>query len=112
MTHHSTSPRHAVFRVLPIATAAFAIGIFIADTLTSLEIAIAVLYVAIVLMAARFLRARGVLLVSAGCVSLTVLSFLLSPWSPRAPAGVINTFISMLAIGLTTSVAPPGPPAG
>src|ERR1700730_526683 len=102
MTHHSTSPRHAVSRVLPIATAAFAIGIFIADTLTSLEIAVAVLYVAIVLMAARFLRARGVLLVSAGCVSLTVLSFLLSPRSPRAPAGVINTFISILAIGLTT----------
>ena len=62
----------------PSMAAAFAIGIFIADTFTHLEIAVAVLYVSVVLMAARFLQARGVLLVSAGCIGLTVLSFFLS----------------------------------
>src|SRR6266850_5689387 len=87
---------------LPIATTAFAIGIFLADTFTHFDIAVAVLYVAVVLMATRFCQARGILLVSVGCVGLTVLSFLLSPPTGTAATGVINTMISILAIGLTT----------
>jgi PAS domain S-box-containing protein len=87
--------------LLAIVTAAFAIGIFIADTTTKLEIAVAVLYVAVVLMAARFCRARGVVLVAAGCVGLTVLSYFLTPHGP-IPAAVTNTLISISTIGLTT----------
>jgi len=88
--------------VLPIATTAFAIAIFIADTFTHFDIAVPVLYVAIVLMAARFCQRRGVLLVSVGCVGLTVLSFFLSPPTGPALTGLINTLISILVIGLTT----------
>jgi PAS domain S-box-containing protein len=88
--------------VLPIATTAFAIAIFIADTFTHFDIAVPVLYVAIVLMAARFCQRRGVLLVSVGCVGLTVLSFFLSPPTGPALTGLINTFISILVIGLTS----------
>jgi C4-dicarboxylate-specific signal transduction histidine kinase len=88
----------------PIVTATFAIGIFITDTFTHLEIAVAVLYVAIVLMAARFLQARNVLLVSAGCVGLTVLSFFLSSPSGPAPTALINTLIGILTIGLTSFI--------
>src|SRR5208282_506048 len=46
---------------------ALAIIIFAIDTFTPLDIAIAVLYVIVVLMAANFLRRRGVILVSLAC---------------------------------------------
>jgi maltodextrin utilization protein YvdJ len=57
--------------VLPAALAALAIGIFIIDTLTDLEIAVAVFYVAVVLISVGIFRKRGVMLVSAGCIGLT-----------------------------------------
>jgi C4-dicarboxylate-specific signal transduction histidine kinase len=101
MTHRADSSGNDNRSLHLIATAALAIGIFIADTFTYLEIAIPVLYVAVVLMAARFCQARGVLLVSVGCIGLTALSFLLSPPGGPAPTGVINTSISILTIGLT-----------
>jgi C4-dicarboxylate-specific signal transduction histidine kinase len=103
MTHQRPSWRSATSSVLPIATASFAIGIFIGDTFTHLEIAVAVLYVVVVLMAARFWQTRGILLISLGCAGLTVLSFFLSPATGPAPAtAIINMFISLAAIGLTS----------
>ena len=65
--------------VLPVATAAAAIAILVADNETSNEVAVAVLYAVVVLMAARFLSARGVTFVAAGCIGLTVVSYALSP---------------------------------
>ena len=102
MMNQAPSSGNATSSVVPIATAVFAIGIFIADTLTHLEIAVAVLYVVVVLMTARFAQPRGALLVAAGCAGLTLLSFFLSHPSKPEPTGVINTFVSILAIGLTT----------
>ena len=102
MTRQAPSLGNATSSILPIATAGFAIGIFIADTFTHFEIAVPVLYVAVVLMAARFCQARGVLLVSAGCLGLTVLSFFLSPPTGPAATAIINTLISIFVIGLTT----------
>src|SRR5689334_9566260 len=64
--------------LLPGAAAALAAGIFVADTLTEVQIAVAVLYVAVVLMASRFCRPRGVILMATGCAGLTVLSYFLS----------------------------------
>jgi PAS domain S-box-containing protein len=93
--------RGTVTLLLPIATAVFAIGIFIADTTTELGIAIPVLYVVVVVMAARFCRARGLVLVAAGCVGLTVLSYFLTPHGP-VPAAVTNTLISIATTVLTT----------
>jgi PAS domain S-box-containing protein len=81
-----------------IATVAFAIAIFIVDSATHLEIAVSVLYVAVVLMAARFLSSRGTVLVAAGCVALTVISSLLTPPVEFATVGVANTLISISAI--------------
>jgi signal transduction histidine kinase len=102
MTERTPYRRNTTSSILPIATAACAVGIFIADMFIRMEIAVAVLYVVVVLMAARFCQARGVLLVSVGCVGLTVLGFFLSPPSGPEPTGVINTCLSLLAIGLTT----------
>ena len=55
-----------------------AVAVFIVDTVTPLDIAVAVLYVVVVLLAANYFQRRGVLLVSMGCLTLTVLSFLLT----------------------------------
>ena len=75
--------------------------IFIADTITELEIAVAVLYVAVVLIAVGFLRARGVLIVSASCVFLTLASVIFTR-SGAYEAGVINCALSLCAIVITT----------
>jgi PAS domain S-box-containing protein len=90
--------------VLPVATAAAAFGIFVADNETSNEVAVAVLYAVVVLMAARFLSERGVMLVAAACVGLTVVSYALWP-SSGAPAKIPNTLISLATILLTTLLA-------
>ena len=87
--------------ILPIATAALAIGIFVVDTKTDLEIAAAALYVAVVLLSVGFCQRRGVILVSAGCMALTILSYFLTP-SGSLSAGLINSVISLLVIGLAT----------
>jgi two-component system, LuxR family, sensor kinase FixL len=102
MTRQTLSPGNATSFILPIATAMFAVAIFIAGTATDLAIAVAVRYVAVVLMAARFCQARGVMLVAAGCVGLTVLSYLLSRPSGPGVVGVANALLAILAMGLTT----------
>ena len=91
--------RNATSALLPAATAALATVIFIVDVLTPPEFGIAVLYVAVVLMAARFCQPRGVVLVAAGCIGLTVVSYFLSAET------AINTAISVALIGLTTFLA-------
>jgi PAS domain S-box-containing protein len=102
MTHQARPSETSTASIFVIATVAFTIGIFIADTLTHLDVAVPVLYVVVVLMTARFLQPRGVLLVCIGCMGLTLLSFFLSHPGRPEPTGVTNTFVSLLAIGLTT----------
>jgi PAS domain S-box-containing protein len=61
--------------------------------------------VAVVLMATRFSRPRGVVLVAAGCVVLAVVSdILLRPSGPGAE-GVVNALTSIAAVGVTTLLA-------
>src|SRR5262245_47251003 len=64
--------KHSI--ALPILTAALAAGIFAADTATHLDIAVPVLYVAVVLISVQFCERRGVLFVAAGCIALTLFS--------------------------------------
>jgi K+-sensing histidine kinase KdpD len=89
--------------VLPIATAALAAAIFAADTLTASEVAAPVLYVAVVLMSVRFCERRGVMLVCAGCLALTLISYLITAHGDKLSGlGLINTTISLLIVVLTT----------
>jgi C4-dicarboxylate-specific signal transduction histidine kinase len=90
--------------VLPYVAAALAFVIFIFDTITDLEIAGAVFYVIVVLMSVGFCRRRGVILVSAGCMGLTLLSYFLTP-TGSLQSGLINCIISLSAIGATTYLA-------
>lgn len=97
-------PALSTSSALPAATAALAAAIFIADTLTRLEIAVGVLHVAVVLMSVGFCRRRGVMLVSAGCMALTLMSFLLTRGG-ALEAGIINAALSLIAIAATTYLA-------
>ena len=98
------SPSRAIARAygLPVATAAAATAIFVLDTITDVGVAVGILFVPVVLMAARFCRARGVVLVSLGCAALTVLSHYLSPGDPWTSLALLNRFLSLVALGVTT----------
>jgi len=102
VTRQAPSSERATSSILAMATVAIATGIFIADTFTHVEIAVAVLYIAVVMMATRFFQRRGVLLVAAGCMGLSVFSFFLTAPSEPQATGIVNTVISVVAIGLIT----------
>ncbi len=87
-----------------LVAGAFVIAIFAIDTVTTLDIAIAVLYVVVVLLAANFLQRRGVLIVSSGCMALTVLSYVLSH-RIAADTALVRALMSLSAIAATTFLA-------
>jgi len=89
---------------LQIATVATAAGIFVADSVTDTEVAVSVLYVAVVLLSVRFSEKRAVILVSCGCMALTILSYLITN-TGSTMTGLVNTAISLLAISITTYLA-------
>ena len=101
----SQTPRAAATWVLPFSAIVLAAAIFIADTVTDLEIAFPAFYTVIVLIAVRFCKKRGVVLVGVGCIALTLLSDLVTIDVPPSQAGIINTCISLLAIAATTYLA-------
>src|SRR5207302_3370105 len=86
-----------------LVAGAIAIIIFAIDTFIPFDIAIAVLYVIVVLMAANFLRRRGVILVS--CVALTVLSFMLQHGYSDGSEPIGRCLVSLAAIGITHFLA-------
>ena len=102
LTSHFTALQSPL--VLPVVTLALTLAIFIGDSLTDLEIAAPVLYVVVVLLSVRFCDRRGVILVSMGCMTLTILSYFLAATGLKQ-AGLINTSISLLAVGLTSYLA-------
>jgi hypothetical protein len=72
---------------LPFATA-LAISIFLVDTLSSLQFAVASLYVVVVLVAAYDLRREGAILAGIACALLTLLSYHSSTALP--PTGLLR----------------------
>ena len=71
-------------------------------SLRRLEIAVEVLYVAVILIAVRTLERRGVLIVAFACVTLTLLSCFISREDFSPPSGFINCVISIAAILVST----------
>lgn len=82
------------------AIAALLVGIFVFDTVTNLEIAGAVFYVVVILLAIGLVPARGVVALAALCVLLTLVSFVLTPAGAHG-TGMANSAISIAAIGIT-----------
>ena len=72
--------------------------------MTSEKLTAALFYVLVVLLAARFSGARGVLLAGVGCAGLTVLANFL-PTLSGAEASWLKTIIGAAVIGLTTFLA-------
>jgi C4-dicarboxylate-specific signal transduction histidine kinase len=95
----------ATSNILSIAIVTFAVAIFIVDTQIHVDIDIAVLYVALVLMSARLYERRGILMVALGCAVLTVVGYLLSPGDLLGTTAIANRLLSLSAIGATTVLA-------
>jgi two-component system, LuxR family, sensor kinase FixL len=91
--------------VMPVLAAIAAVAIFVVDTATPLDIAIAVLYVAVVLLAMDFAGQRGILIVAAGCAALTVLSYVVTHNHDPESGPFLRGLISLVAIGITAAVA-------
>ena len=89
-----------------LVAGAIAIIIFAIDTFIPFDIAIAVLYVIVVLMAANFLRRRRVILVSLACVALTVLSFMLQHGYSDGSEPIGRCLVSLAAIGASRLFSP------
>jgi len=104
MSGRSSLPLMGRRPLLPALLVLLAATIFLVDTVTNLEIAVAVFYVAVVLIAVRYLDRRSVVMVTAACMALTVLSLLLTR-TGSMPAGLINCAISLVAIGVTAYLA-------
>jgi PAS domain S-box-containing protein len=90
--------------LLPLAAVLFAIAVFIIDTFTPLGIAVAVLYVVVVLMAGRFFQRPGVFFVGFACIALTILSYVVQHGETYGPA-LIRCLVSIAAIAITTFLA-------
>ncbi len=84
----------------PVACAVAMAAIFAVDTLTDYAIAAAVFYTAVILAATPLLSGRAVIVLAAGCVALTLLSFFMTRGGSYE-VGVINTGISIFAIAVT-----------
>ena len=84
------------------AAGAIAISILVADSLTHFEIAIAAVYVVVVLLTIGFLDPRGVWMVAGGCMVLAVLSHLLTGHGDFSLTAFINLIISLAVIVVAT----------
>jgi PAS domain S-box-containing protein len=97
-------PIYPASQLWPLLAGAIAAGVFIVDTFTTLETAIAALYVIVVLLAANVLQRRGILLVGSGCAVLTVFGYL---WSHGASvdSALVRCLVSLFAIAVATVLA-------
>ncbi|GAB4067342.1 hypothetical protein GCM10028812_20060 [Ancylobacter sonchi] len=96
----------ALFRpgrpLAPALAALLAVAIFAVDTLTPLDTAIAVLYVAVVMLAADRLTPRGILLVGSVCIGLTAVSFIAVHGERYDPQAVVRAVVAISAIVAVT----------
>jgi PAS domain-containing protein len=92
----------AAFR---IAAALLAIGIFLFDTLSPLEGAVAVLYVLVVLLAASTDRRRDILTAAAASVALTVAAYVDTHGLNQAGAPTLRALVSVAATTIATLLA-------
>src|SRR3954447_24763605 len=88
-------------RSLP-AAAALAGGIFLVDTLTSLQFAVASLYVVVVLIVSRDLHRPGIVITGVTCAFLTVFSYVLVHGFVVDGTAPLRATVSLIAILIAT----------
>jgi class 3 adenylate cyclase len=91
--------------ILPYVAGALAVGIFLIDTLTSLEFAVAVLYVVVVLLTAARFERRGVIIAACCCVALTLVSYVLTHGFELHGTAPLRSAVSLAAIAIATVLA-------
>lgn len=79
--------------------------IFVIDTLTSLNIAVAVLYILVILFSMNSFSVRGVRLVALACGVLTLGAFLLSHWDDLVSTALARCLVSLVAIAIAAALA-------
>lgn len=99
-------PAHKTRSNLPLLTAfAAAVGVFVVDTFSPFEFAVAVLYVFVVLITATYLGRRSVVAAAAGCGLLTVSSLVLVHGPRFSDTAILRAAMGLAAIGITTFLA-------
>ena len=78
------------------------LAIFLIDTLSPLDMAIAVLYGVVVLISSSWFRSTGLSIIGGGCVVLAVVSFLAIHAEDYNLASVMRCVVSIAAIAVTT----------
>jgi len=91
--------------LLQLMAGVLALAIFLVDALTPLDIAIAVLYVAVMLIAVTVWPRRGTLVVMAGCMLLTVAAYVISYGFAIVGGSFARMLVSIVAIAVTTFLA-------
>jgi PAS domain S-box-containing protein len=95
----------ALPRFVPIATGALAAVIFAVDAFSPLSMAVAVLYVVVVVMAAQFCDRRHLIMVGVGCGLLTLLAFTIAHGTHYETAAFARALVSLAAIAITSFLA-------
>ncbi|MFU2325706.1 sensor histidine kinase [Pseudomonas sp. NFX98] len=88
-----------------LALWATTLAIFVVDTLTELDIAVAVLYVLVIMMAMDSCSIRGLRRVALTCAVLTTAAFCFSHLDHPFSAALARCLVSLTAIGIATWLA-------
>lgn len=91
--------------LVPVVGAALTAAIFAIDALTPLDVAIAVLYVAVVLLSASVWPRRGVIAVTALCIALTLIAYGASHGFEQNDGALARCLVSLAAILITGFLA-------
>ncbi|MDW3685328.1 hypothetical protein RA280_27010 [Cupriavidus sp. CV2] len=91
--------------MLNIAACTLAMIIFVIDAFTPLDIAVAVLYVLVILMVALTGSELATRVASAASLLLTMAAYLLSPSHGAGHGQEMRSFLALLVIGATTLLA-------
>lgn len=94
--------RRTVFR---LAAALLTLGIFLVDVLTTLEGAVAVLYVVAVLLVARTGRRADIIVVALAGIALTLAAYVDSHGVNHVGSQTFRALVSLAAIGITAVLA-------
>jgi PAS domain S-box-containing protein len=88
-----------------LGAVALSSAIFVIDIASSIHVAIAVLYVAVILISVNLFSRRGVIAVSFVCIGLTLTAFLIGHGFELYDGSFARFLVSLSAIGITTVLA-------
>lgn len=88
--------------ILMVANAFLTAVIFAFDVLSPLGIAVAALYIVVLLISLRFADLKGVVLIASGCIGLTIVGYLVGHAHDTEEGPLLRCAISVLAISIAT----------